>query len=742
MAAFKTLTAETLYAAHARGAVARQTFNQTLSELRDQVTGQDQVELLARSAFYLFMGQLRPKPGGRSGGLEVFHLEILQALALSRPRSAMPSVDEASAAAQRSFSLIDTNGRAYRQMAEEKLVADVAANEKQALLDLIRFWTFAVRGARHVHQTNEFAGIFATRIERYFRPVHGCSAAAVLETLQNIVRLIEKRIGDHLSRLKLWMRKSTSTAMIQAYAAQDPNLDLEGLRKALAGQNKRQVRAYLWNASEAAFASVFTFDQDDVVADIHAPERASLLAILRRLSIGFGELPEADLKHLHVSNAVRLKPIIRLSDTVFFCWCPQSLAIGFAEILQDLCAETPTLQRRGEDLRADWLEEKLAAIVKAALPSAAVHTGVKQLDAFGGTLWETDVVAIVDKTVLIFEAKSGKLHPAAGRGAFGTLKTDLQELVAEASKQSLRLKQLLDGATDPVHLISDQGALVIDPGLVRSVSRLNVLLEPVGPLLAHWPRLVAAGLLKADADLAPSMTIFELETVLEVLPYQLERCFYLARRAEFERNATYTADELDLLAFYLHNQFNVGEDEYEGRDFQIYGWSLELAAGYSERRAQGLPPPPVRRTALWNRLLDQLETQQSVGWTRMGRRLLRVDYESQIAFERVLRKGWRDVGRTPNTFFTTGFTFGQTGRKHTVALCIGAPTDSDLFSQNIRYACDSAFAQSGGSDLLLLYWATPATGNGCDFIGVMTKRPAGAGLQPFDGSGHAHRPSA
>ncbi len=364
----------------------------------------------------------------------------------------------------------------------------------------------------------------------------------------------------------------------------------------------------------------------------------------------------------------------------------------------------------------------MAPIVRTALPSATVHTGVLERDAAGITQWESDVVAIIDKRVLIFEAKSGKLQSAAGRGAFGSLKTDLKKLVAEASEQSSCLAQRLETAGAPLHLTSDQGDLVIDPTAVRNITRLNVLLDPIGPLLAHGPRLVAAGLVKPDVDLTPSMTVFELETVLEVLPYELERCFYLSRRAEFERNVSYTADELDLLAFYLQNQFNVGEDEYEGRDFQIYGLSEVLAAGYSERQAQEGPPPTVRRTPLWESLLQLLDAKRQVGWTRLGERLLRVDRDGQIQFERMLRQGFREVTRNPGTFFTTGFTFGAPGRQHTLALCIGAPTDSPLFSENLGYACSTAFAQSETSDLLVVYWATPRTRNAYDFMGVM-KRP-------------------
>ena len=38
---------------------------------------------------------------------------------------------------------------------------------------------------------------------------------------------------------------------------------------------------------------------------------------------------------------------------------------------------------------------------------------------------------------------------------------------------------------------------------------------------------------------------------------------YLVRRGEFERNAVYSGDEIDLLALYVQTGFNIGESEFE-----------------------------------------------------------------------------------------------------------------------------------------------------------------------------------
>src|SRR3546814_9878993 len=64
--------------------------------------------------------------------------------------------------------------------------------------------------------------------------------------------------------------------------------------------------------------------------------------------------------------------------------------------------------------------------------------------------------------------------------------------------------------------------------------------------------------------MAPSMSIFELETLFELLPDQISRLHYLRRRAELEAVTEFEADEMDLIAFYLETSFcipQLGQEE-------------------------------------------------------------------------------------------------------------------------------------------------------------------------------------
>src|SRR5205823_674137 len=79
-----------------------------------------------------------------------------------------------------------------------------------------------------------------------------------------------------------------------------------------------------------------------------------------------------------------------------------------------------------------------------------------------------------------------------------------------------------------------------------------------------------------EANLGVTMSLTDLELVFELFDTACEKIHYLARRFEFERNASYMADETDLLAFYIDNGFNIGEAEYDGTPLFIYGISEQL----------------------------------------------------------------------------------------------------------------------------------------------------------------------
>ncbi len=723
------MTAETWTAAdiarrQAEGHVAAETFTRTLSELRAGLVGADPLVVLARIVLHVLVNQSR-KPDPSKPGLEVFHLEILQGLVLTAPTRPTGTAEQAVDMTALTSRLIDENGQAYRRLWQRKLTSDPAHNNREALVAFLRNWTMAVRGPRHAHQTLEYLQAMAVATAGSFRIQFGCQATNALALLQAVPALLQSRVNAHMAFMRRWMtRKRGPAATIDAFVDGMAETEAARHRAAVATFNRdaKQLQAYFWNQCEMRLAEILTFSVDDLLPDAVSAESEGLKRLFDSMALGFGDVSEDDLEHIHLDNPVRLKPFIRLAAGKYFCPNPFSLTTNLSDIFEALCQRQASTKAALETGRAQWLETKLLQTLRTFLPSAEVHQSVKWTEPATGIGWESDALAIIDKTILIFEAKSHKVKPAARRGALNSLKDALKDLVVAPSEQSARLKAHIEGARTPLTFVTREGTLEIDPSTVRDVIRVNVLLDVVGPLSAHWPQLKAAGLVPAKTELAPTMSIFELETVFEVLALEVERCHYLHRRVIFERNVTYTADELDLLAFYLENQFNVGDEELSHPTYVLFGRSSEIAYRYAEHREPGTLRFPIRRTELWQALLTAIERLKAPGWTRFGHRLLNVDLLSQRRFGKVVDKGFKAMKGAPKHFFTSGLTIGTGERKQTIAFAISEKVGHELFTANLEYATRSAAEQGGMDNLLLIYWFYPRTGEAYDFIGVMRQQ--------------------
>ena len=159
------------------------------------------------------------------------------------------------------------------------------------------------------------------------------------------------------------------------------------------------------------------------------------------------------------------------------------------------------------------------------------------------------------------------------------------------------------------------------------------------------------------------MALTDLEIVFELLPGIHEKLHYLERRADFEANVDYAADEIDLLTFYLQTGFNIGEVEYDRQNsLHLYGMSKQLD-NYFLRTATGrtVSKPRMNITRKWKEILTAMEQRQFRGWTEVGVCLLNVSFEDQQLFERrfsqlikSVRSHWHDPAHENTLILANG----------------------------------------------------------------------------------------
>ncbi len=93
-------------------------------------------------------------------------------------------------------------------------------------------------------------------------------------------------------------------------------------------------------------------------------------------------------------------------NTTYFCPTPQSTFSHIHDIMRSL-ADKAGLRGELEERRAKYLQSKVEALLERALPGAALrHAVLWRADA---TNFETDHLALIDRTAVIVEDKSGAL---------------------------------------------------------------------------------------------------------------------------------------------------------------------------------------------------------------------------------------------------------------------------------------------------------------------------------------------
>lgn len=636
-------------------AASRTRFAETNATIRDALASAGRIDVLVQVAMHLFGLQ------GRAGldappevvRINQHHLELLQAIALQAPAD-QDGHGRVAAAVEIAMKAVHENAEAFQLQTLSGLVDSDASGRLKLAQNQIRGDTQMVRGEFHPHQTDRYLRALFERLDSRFEHVHGVAATTLLDLQSGLLSLVERKIGTWRRSVSRIRREHKPARALKVWAKEfggdDPDAMTSMQAKAAAMRvAPEHLTAFLIEEACLALREVYAFDLRDV--DALLPEGVDRSAVERSLgswSLAFGDLADADPAHFYLANPVWTRPFVRLGEGRYL-WPSPGTTIAFAfDMFETLIDADQALKTAYETARAKLLEAELGRLVSAAFPGADVFTGIRWTSDEDGKAYETDAAVVIDKTLLIFEAKAGRISATARRGSDARLKREVAKLMADPAEQSSRLERQL--RTRPgVHVMSaNEGEARIDPSRIDTIIRYNITFNILGALSSRWPDLVEAGLIAPDLPYTPTMSVADFDVVTELLEGPAEVVHYLRRRAAFEQNAVYVADEYDLVAFYLDTGFNIGVTEYDGTYLGIYGMSALLDEWFS-RRAPGQPPPKKprpRRTHLWQGLLRQLGTRRPPGWIEMSHRLLDVDFEVQGALEQAMSQMRRQIQRS------------------------------------------------------------------------------------------------
>lgn len=635
-------------------------FNIALDELKDYLRHFD-VNLITWFSYYTLSGAIPDTAEAREENKIVqFHVELLQALFLQNDYSDenvewKPVIPESIAEVEKLlFKMI--GAYTFRKLKDFTKYNSEEEKKKISYIDSMRNHTMAVRNWGYPEQVIRITKEVFSKIDIEIFNKFGISAVSLIEMFERIVKIIEERHNNHVSKVREFLKCNDKTEIIAIYKKNWPevkstNEELLNISRNFATRN--EFKNYLLCHSDMFIRDIFTFNIDEIRREYpDVIDREKLSNILDCFAFSYGELHEYNSEHFFLGNPIWTKPLIKCDKELYIWPIPGLLFHSCFDLIEQIFASDSQLTEKYEKSRAKFLEEAIENEFIKGYPQAKVFRGSNWTDDIENKNYENDLLILIDSYAIAVEAKSGKITDPAKRGAPERLKRDIEKLIVEPSIQACRFSRYLDRYAGKIITLKDGmgNDIQVDLTNIRKVLTYSITLDLFGPMGTNLLEIYKAGFIKEKDDLSPCMTLADLEIITELLDTSCEKIHYFSRRFELEKNAKFMADELDLLVFYLETGFNIGESEIDGIELMLYGVSSKLDYYYLNRyhnpHYTGLMPQP-RRTKWWDSIINKLEERKIPRWTEISYILLSVSFEDQQKIERmflevveVVKKEW------------------------------------------------------------------------------------------------------
>lgn len=424
-----------------------------------------------------------------------------------------------------------------------------------------------------------------------------------------------------------------------------------------AKQDDEARRAYVIQCSDLRAHEIYRFELDELVVLMPGDANAETVkSILTAWSLSPGEDGGVGMQHLPLENPVIGRPFVRTDDASWHLFCGWLLLHNPFELIERLYEDENDLLASYMERRAAFLEERVAELFRRALPTATVERSLLSVDPRDNKEYENDIVAFISTFCVVVEAKAGRLHADARRGRSRVLRDRIEELLVRPSEQGQRLaRRIVDGHGVLTFVRKEGGSrVVIDAAEIHRGLTVGVTLEPIADLLPRLTDVVESGISKQQAGaLSYSISLPDLELIVDLLDHPSEVLHYLHRRSEIEQQTFLMGDEVDLLALYQQTGFNIGEREFSGHDtLDVTGLSDPIDVWHYRREA-GLEAQKPRpdRTAWWEAVLSRVEERGGPRWAEIGVTLCNVAPPDQHEFEQGMKQLRRSIvsGERPST---------------------------------------------------------------------------------------------
>lgn len=624
----------------ARAGVAE--FPSMLKTVKEQMTSHDPLGIVASYAAYGLRSYVSDTGVEQQKGVQVLqhHAELLQAIILSIPLDQWGDKPVIPPVMQRVFDTVPklTEAFQFQHMLKGDDVSDGTQKLVRSLQWRIGLHTHGVRNWGYFSDVVGFSKELFSPLDPAFRAHFQFAASDLVEILRVIVAEFERRQSEHFKTLKKVYTGKNPRQIARHYFKYVPGLQgtPDEFVAAMPGIDRKGMMAVIMSHFDLRLAERATFTAADLAA-LTGFSEIEITAALQAIALKPGDLGEAKAEYLFLGNPVWERPVVDLGE-LFFIPIPQMAFSHIHRIMDHLCAEAG-LKDQLSEVRSRFLENKLEETFRHALPGADIRPSVKW--TAGDQQFETDLLVVIDRTVIIAEAKSNRLTPEGLRGAPDRVRRHVTDMVLAPSLQSARLAQLIENARlgDPA-AIQVMKETKLDQSRIDRVIRVSVTLDDLSVLTSAETDFKAVGWVPADHDLAPTILISDLGCITHILDNPLQALHYLAERSFFQKAFDLLGDELDFLGLYLVTGFNLAAIQQTGMRFVPSGMSAPLDRYYNGRDAGiKLPKPKMSLRPTFSQIIDHLANKRPPGWTTMGLHLLAcADPSEQALAERKLKE--------------------------------------------------------------------------------------------------------
>lgn len=556
--------------------------------------------------------------------IEQHHLELLQALLCTIDRSEWGVEPATPVEVQAAIDAVKALATAFhrRRLLQLSNINSEEQSLSVGLQEQLRDHTQMLRNWGYYSDMLRIAKEAHAPLDARFEQFHGYSTSDFLTVVHDLIEVHGERLASRFALLKDIFRHRTRKAIVYDFYARyegvagNPEVLLASLPKRI---SLRDLRAMLRAHADRWLVMEMRIEPGIVAQRVGMSEHR-VRRIFEVVTMRPGALKGSNPDHLFLDNPAWTKPGIHIDDDFIFLG-PQTIMSFIWPILRSLC-EAAGLKSALEKRRARYLEEAVSRAIEMVIPGADIRRNASW--GWQGREYETDLVALIDRLVLIVESKSAVISDGALRGGPKAMRNHIQDLLIDPAEQSGRLRDILVAASKGDEAAGQVASLLgVDANKVERIVRLSVTLDDFSALASAESELKRAGWFPGHVEMAPTMNLAELATCVDILEGPVFFLHYLTARERIQRKAEIFGYEHDFLGMYLESGLDLPELQSGTHRGMIAGMAAALDHYYVSRDAGFAATKPRPRVGPYlNSVIRSFEARRPPTWTIMGLVLL------------------------------------------------------------------------------------------------------------------------